>query len=47
MLAKSLNRGFSKVLKQKMEHVIAGRQKELIAFRKEHAETKIGEITVG
>jgi citrate synthase len=30
-----------------MEHTIAARQKELIAFRKEHANTKVGEITVG
>jgi citrate synthase len=47
MFAKTLNRGFSKVLKQKMEHVIAGRQKELIAFRKEHSETVVGQINVG
>jgi citrate synthase len=30
-----------------MEHTIAARQKELISFRKEHANTKVGEITVG
>lgn len=36
----------SALLKQKMEHVIAERQKEVIAFRKEHAATKIGEVTV-
>jgi citrate synthase len=47
MFTRTLNRGFSKVLKQKMEHVIAGRQKELVAFRKEHANTKIDDITVG
>jgi len=33
-------------LKQRMESVIADRQKEVIAFRKEHADTVIGEITV-
>ena len=30
-----------------MEHVIANRQKEVVAFRKEHADTVIGEVTVG
>lgn len=30
-----------------MEHVIAARQKEVIAFRKEHADTVIGDVTVG
>jgi len=40
-------RAFSHNLKQKMEHVIAGRQKEVIAFRKEHADTVIGDVTVG
>lgn len=36
----------AKVLKQKMEHKIAERQKEAIAFRKEHANTVIGEVSV-
>lgn len=40
-------RAFSHNLKQKMEHVIANRQKEVIAFRKEHANTVIGDVTVG
>jgi len=40
-------RGFaSHNLKQKMEHVIASRQKEVIAFRKEHGNTVVGEINV-
>ena len=34
-------------LKQRMESVIADRQKEVIAFRKEHADTVIGEILPG
>jgi len=34
-------------LKQRMESVIADRQKEVIAFRKEHGNTVIGEINVG
>jgi len=38
---------FSSNLKQKMEHVIADRQKEAIAFKKEHANTVIGDVTVG
>jgi len=38
---------FSSNLKQKMEHVIAQRQKEAMAFKKEHANTVIGEVTVG
>jgi len=33
-------------LKQRMESVIADRQKEVIAFRKEHGETVVGEVTV-
>jgi len=37
---------FSSHLKQKMEHIIAGRQKEVIAFKKEHANTVIGEVPV-
>jgi citrate synthase len=40
-------RGFSHNLKQKMEHVIANRQQEVIAFRKEHANTVIGDVSVG
>ena len=34
------------VLKQRMESVIADRQKEVIAFRKEHGDTVVGEVTV-
>lgn len=40
-------RQFSSALNQKMEHVIAETQKEAMAFRKEHADTVIGEVTVG
>lgn len=48
MLGNSIRRGFSaKILRQKMEHVVAGRQKEMIAFRKEHATTVIGKVDVG
>jgi citrate synthase len=39
-------RNFSAVLRQRMETVIADRQKEVIAFRKEHADTVVGEVTV-
>ena len=34
----------SQILKQKMEHAIAVRQKEAMEFRKEHANTVIGEV---
>jgi citrate synthase len=49
MFAKALpKRSFSaSVLKEKMSHIISGRQQELIAFRKEHANTVIGDVTVG
>lgn len=46
-LTRSGRRGFSHNLKQQMESVIAARQKEVIAFKKEHSETVIGEVTVG
>ena len=36
----------SAVLRERMETVIAERQKEVIAFRKEHANTVVGEVTV-
>lgn len=39
-------RNFSAVLRQRMEAVIADRQKEVVAFRKEHADTVVGEVTV-
>jgi len=48
MFAKVNKRAFSaQILRQKMEHVIAARQQEVIAFRKEHANTTIGEVKVG
>jgi len=48
MLGNSMRRGFSaKILREKMGHCVAGRQKELIAFRKEHANTVIGDVSVG
>jgi len=34
------------ILRQRMESVIADRQKEVIAFRKEHADTVVGNVTV-
>jgi citrate synthase len=40
-------RAFSTALKRKMEEKIPEAQHKLIAFRKEHAATKIGDITVG
>lgn len=43
---KSAQRGFSQVLRQRMESVIADRQQEVIAFRKEHANTVIDQVTV-
>lgn len=42
----SRNFSSSVILKERMEHVIADRQKEVMAFRKEHANTVIGEVTV-
>lgn len=40
-------RNFSTViLRERMETVIADRQKEVMAFRKEHADTVIGNVTV-
>lgn len=43
------NRQFSTAhnLKEKMGSIIANRQQEVMAFRKEHAGTVIGEVTVG
>ena len=46
-LKQSQSRNFSTVLRQRMEQAIADRQKEVIAFRKEHADTVVGEVTVG
>lgn len=46
LASKPATRGFSNVLRQRMEHVIADRQKEVIAFRKEHADTVIDSVTV-
>ena len=43
---KPAQRGFSTTLRQRMESVIADRQQEVIAFRKEHANTVVGEVTV-
>lgn len=40
-------RAFSAALKEKMEAAIAKRQVEVKEFRKEHAATKIGDVTVG
>jgi citrate synthase len=37
----------SVILRQRMEQVIADRQQEVMAFRKEHANTVIDEVTVG
>jgi len=36
----------SVILKQRMETVIADRQQEVMAFKKEHANTVIGEVDV-
>lgn len=50
--SRSLSKGVTRrhfssaILKQRMEHVIAARQQEVMAFRKEHANTVIGEVTV-
>lgn len=44
--AKNGARAFSATLRAKMETVIAERQKEVIAFRKEHADTVVGEVNV-
>lgn len=40
------SRNFTVALTQRMEQAVADRQKEVIAFRKEHANTKVGEVTV-
>jgi len=40
-------RCFSSNLLQKMEHVVATRQKEVAAFKKEHSATVIGDVTIG
>lgn len=45
-MTKPASRNFSNVLRQRMEAVIADRQKEVVAFRKEHADTVVGEVTV-
>ena len=47
MLNKVINRKFSAALKDKMQQVIAKRQQECVAFKKEHAGTAIGEVTIG
>jgi hypothetical protein len=46
LAAKPAQRGFASALHGRMEHVIAERQKEVIAFRKEHANTVVDEVTV-
>lgn len=46
-LVSSGRRGFSSHLKEKMGDIISKRQKEVIAFRKEHSETVIGNVSVG
>ncbi len=40
-------RCFSSNLREKMEAVIATRQQEVSAFKKEHSNTVIGEVTIG
>ena len=40
------SRNFTVALQQRMEQAVADRQQEVIAFRKEHANTVVGEITV-
>jgi citrate synthase len=49
MFAKTFaKRNFSaSLLKEKMGGLIATRQQEVMAFRKEHANTVIGDVTVG
>jgi len=39
-------RAFSAALKDKMEAAIDKRRTEIVAFRKEHGNTKIGDVTV-
>lgn len=38
---------YSSVIKNKLEHKIVEQQKVFTAFKKEHANTKLGDITVG
>ena len=38
---------FTSVIKEKLEHKIVEQQKIFSAFKKEHSNTKVGEITVG
>lgn len=50
MFCRALSRrGFSSGshLREKMADIIANRQKEVQAFKKEHANTVIGEVTIG
>lgn len=47
MCSTSANRAFSSaILRQRMETVIAERQQEVMAFRKEHADTVVSNVTV-
>ena len=48
LLSKALTRrGFASNLREKMGGIIAERQKQVTAFKKEHANTVIGEVTIG
>lgn len=40
------SRAFSKVLREKMEPIIAKKQTEFKEFKKEYGSTKIAEVTV-
>ena len=40
-------RAFSSVLHQKMQHVVAQRQKEFADFKKEYSNDSLGNVTIG
>jgi len=47
MIFNSTRRHFSAHLKENMGHIVSKRQAQVTAFKKEHAGTTIGEVTIG